>query len=130
MIIKESLKIKNLLIHNRIVMPPMASKKTEDGRITPAHLRYYTKRCGSGGIGLVITEQDSSTVDVTLSGARRVLSKLNNSNVTATVDLSNVYTDARYSVTYNLSFPGGISDADIKLVRRSVDATAMRPLSR
>ena len=54
--VKESLKIKNLHIHNRIVMPPMASEKTEDGRITPAHLRYYTKRCGSGGIGLVITE--------------------------------------------------------------------------
>jgi len=55
-IIKEPLKIKNILINNRIAMPPMASEKTENGRVTEAHHRYYTKRCGSGHIGLVITE--------------------------------------------------------------------------
>ena len=56
MIIKEPLKIKNTMFNNRIVMPPMASEKTGDGRVTPAHHRYYTKRTGSGHIGLVITE--------------------------------------------------------------------------
>lgn len=56
MMIKESLTIKGLELKNRIAMPPMASEKTEDGRITDGHLRYYTKRCGSGHIGLVVTE--------------------------------------------------------------------------
>lgn len=71
--------------------------------------------------GLVITEQDSATVDVTLSGTRRVLSKLTNDNVLATVDLSNVYTDARYSVTYNLRYPNDIREGDVTLVRSSAD---------
>lgn len=54
--IKEPLKVKNTEFLNRIAMPPMASEKTENGRVTEAHHRYYTKRCGSGHIGLVITE--------------------------------------------------------------------------
>ncbi|MBQ2960332.1 MAG: NADH:flavin oxidoreductase [Oscillospiraceae bacterium] len=56
MLIKEPLKIKNTLFNNRIVMPPMASEKTENGRITEGHHHYYDKRCGSGHIGLVVTE--------------------------------------------------------------------------
>jgi len=54
--IKQPLKIKNITLNNRIAMPPMASEKTEDGHITPAHHHYYTKRTGGGHIGLVITE--------------------------------------------------------------------------
>ena len=54
--IKEPLIVKNIEFINRIAMPPMASEKTENGRVTEAHHRYYTKRCGSGHIGLVITE--------------------------------------------------------------------------
>ena len=42
---------------------------------------------------LIVTEQDRTTVNLTLSGTRRVLSKLTNSNVTATVNLSNVAAD-------------------------------------
>lgn len=56
MMIKEPLVVKNVKFTNRIAMPPMASEKTDNGRITEAHRRYYTKRCGSGHIGLVITE--------------------------------------------------------------------------
>ena len=54
--IKEPLAVKNVEFINRIAMPPMASEKTENGRVTEAHHRYYTKRCGGGHIGLVITE--------------------------------------------------------------------------
>lgn len=54
--IKETLSIKNVTFLNRIAMPPMASEKTDNGRVTEAHHRYYTKRCGSGHIGLVISE--------------------------------------------------------------------------
>lgn len=71
--------------------------------------------------GLVITEQDAVTVDVTLSGTRRVLSKLTNSTVTAVVDLSNVYTDARYSVAYSLSYPNGVGENEVTVVRSSLD---------
>lgn len=54
--IKQPLVIKNVKFNNRIAMPPMASEKTGDGRITPAHHHYYQKRTRGGHIGLVITE--------------------------------------------------------------------------
>jgi len=54
--IKQPLKIKNVTFNNRIAMPPMASEKTENGRVTPAHHHYYQKRTGGGHIGLVVTE--------------------------------------------------------------------------
>ena len=70
---------------------------------------------------LIVTEQDRTSVNLTLSGTRRVLSKLTSSNVTATVNLSNVAADGRYSVSYDLSYPSGINSNDINIVRSSSD---------
>ena len=70
---------------------------------------------------LIVTEQDRTTVNLTLSGTRRVLSKLTNSNVTATVNLSNVAADGRYSVSYDISYPAGVNANEITLVHTSSD---------
>lgn len=70
---------------------------------------------------LVVTEQDRTSVNLTLSGTRRVLSKLDSGNVTATINLSRMNTDGRYSVSYDLSFPSGINPNDVTLVRSSAD---------
>lgn len=71
--------------------------------------------------GLIVTEQDNTKLNVTLSGARRVLTKLNSSNVTAVVDLSDVISDGRYSVSYDLSFPQGVSRNDVSIEHCSTD---------
>lgn len=70
---------------------------------------------------LIVTEQDRTTVNLTLSSTRRVLSKLTNSNVTATVNLSNVVADGRYSVSYDISYPAGVNANEITLVHTSSD---------
>ena len=70
---------------------------------------------------LIVTEQDRSTVNITISGTRRVISKLTSSNVTATVNLSDVTADGRYSVSYDVSYPSGVSANDITIVRSSAD---------
>ena len=70
---------------------------------------------------LIVTEQDRTTVNLTLSGTRRVLSKLTNSNVTATVNLNNVTADGRYSVSYDLAFPAGINANEVTVVHTSSD---------
>ena len=70
---------------------------------------------------LILTEQDRTTVNLTLSGTRRVLSKLTNSNVTATVNLNNVTADGRYSVSYDLAFPAGINANEVTVVHTSSD---------
>lgn len=70
---------------------------------------------------LIVTEQDRTTVNLTLSGTRRVLSKLTNSNVTATVNLNNVTADGRYSVSYDLAFPAGVNANEVTVVHTSSD---------
>lgn len=54
--INESVKINKLQTMNRIVMPPMDTRSAINGKVTPKLLKFYTDRCGSGNIGLVITE--------------------------------------------------------------------------
>ena len=70
---------------------------------------------------LIVTEQDRTTVNLTLSGTRRVLSKLTNSNVTATVNLNNVTADGRYSVSYDIAFPAGVNANEVTVVHTSSD---------
>jgi NADPH2 dehydrogenase len=45
-----------LELHNRLVMPPMATFKTNDGSINDVLLKYYDEKTCGGYIGLVITE--------------------------------------------------------------------------
>ena len=57
MILKQPLKIGNLTVHNRLVLPPMASKTSgERGYVSEDMLVYYESICRGGYIGLVITE--------------------------------------------------------------------------
>jgi 2,4-dienoyl-CoA reductase-like NADH-dependent reductase (Old Yellow Enzyme family) len=49
------IKIKRMLLKNRIVMPPMATElATESGEVTDALVAHYDSRCGS--LGLMIVE--------------------------------------------------------------------------
>ena len=70
---------------------------------------------------LIVAEQDRTTVNLTLSGTRRVLSKLTNSNVTATVNLNNVTADGLYSVSYDIAFPAGVNANEVTVVHTSSD---------
>ncbi len=54
--LKESLKIKNLELKNRLVMPPMATSSTPDGYVNQKLLDYYGEKSQGGYIGLIITE--------------------------------------------------------------------------
>lgn len=71
--------------------------------------------------GLIITEQDRDTVNLTVKGTRRVLSKLSSTNVTAAVDLSRVTTDGWNSVSYEIIYPAGVSSEEVTVIRSSAD---------
>ncbi len=52
----ENIKIKNLELKNRVVMPPMCMYTAEeDGLVTPWHITHYTTRA-VGGVGLIMVE--------------------------------------------------------------------------
>ena len=71
--------------------------------------------------GLIVTEQDQTTVNLTLRATRRVLWQLSNTNVTATINLNRVTNDGRYSVSFDIAYPAGINPDDVTVVRRSVN---------
>lgn len=52
--LKEAFRIKNMVLRNRLVMPPMATEKSNQGAVSDALCEYYRQR--SGSIGLIIAE--------------------------------------------------------------------------
>lgn len=56
MVLKEPIKIKNLEIANRLVLPPMHTGKCPDGKVSPELCEYYVRRAANGAVGLIITE--------------------------------------------------------------------------
>jgi len=53
----ESLRLRSLLLGNRLVMPPMATAKAEaDGSVSQELIDYYAEKSAGGYFGLVITE--------------------------------------------------------------------------
>ena len=54
---KEPLTAKNLILKNRLIMPPMASSTAdEEGRVSDKLLSYYDEKTAGGHFSLVITE--------------------------------------------------------------------------
>ncbi len=56
MLLKQPIKIKELEISNRLVLPPMHTGKCPDGKVTPELCEYYVRRAADGCVGLIITE--------------------------------------------------------------------------
>lgn len=55
--LNEEISVNHLSIKNRLVMPPMATGKSNpDGSVSDAILRYYDEKSAGGYIGLIITE--------------------------------------------------------------------------
>lgn len=56
--LKDPFQIRNLKLHNRLVMPPMATGKSDDGKVSDDLLQYYDEKTKDGKIGLVIVEHE------------------------------------------------------------------------
>lgn len=57
LLIKQPIKIGNISINNRLVMPPMETRKaTPDGYVTDDIIHYYKERAKGSVIGIIITE--------------------------------------------------------------------------
>ena len=54
--INDQIIINGIVINNRLVMPPMATGKARDGKITKEILDYYDEKTKGGCLGLVIVE--------------------------------------------------------------------------
>jgi len=71
--------------------------------------------------GLIVTHVDRTTVDLTLSGPRRLLAKLSADNLSATIDLSKVTYTGNNRWGYTIRYPTGIDGSQIQKVGSSAD---------
>ena len=68
---------------------------------------------------LVLSEGRDSTVNLRLYGKRQDLLKLNNTNITISVDLSQVTEAGEWRLPYTIDFPENVSSGDISVENRS-----------
>lgn len=68
---------------------------------------------------LTLTKGRNATVDLKVYGKRQDLLKLNNSNITITVDLSDVLGPGSWPLRYTIEMPETVSDNDISIESRS-----------
>ena len=128
-ILNKSLKIKDMELKNRLVMPPMATEQSEDGVVTQRLLDYYDEKTKGGYIGLVITEhafirqdgkagkgqlsisRDSDVeglkklVDVIHNNGSKVIAQMNHAGSATNPELSG-YKGKSASAVVNPRFPG------------------------
>lgn len=71
--------------------------------------------------GLMITEGKDTTVNLTISGTRTEVSKVERSNIRITVQAaSQISGEGEYSLTYDVALPSAVSGADIDIIEQSV----------
>lgn len=70
--------------------------------------------------GLIITDVENTSVNLTLRGDRRTISKLDASDLTVNVDVSNCTYTGRLDRNFTISFPAGVNPESIEEVSRSV----------
>jgi len=59
--------------------------------------------------GLMLVDRSTDTVNLTLSGTRQNLAKVNPGNITLKADLSKIYEPGVHSVEYTPSYPGDVA---------------------
>jgi YbbR domain-containing protein len=64
-------------------------------------------------LNLIISNEEATTVNVTLTGSRRDISRLTSSDLKAVVNLSNVTTAGYRTMGYTLSYPSSVNSAGI-----------------
>lgn len=109
----EPIAIHDLVLKNRLVMPPMATAKADEtGGVTDAVCAYYQERALYSKIGLIITEhsyvsqqgkahpgQTSLAEEETIPGWRRLTDCVHQEGVRIFAQLSHAGTAASYQVT-------------------------------
>lgn len=77
-------------------------------------------------LSLIISEADTTTVNVTLRGSRRDLQRLSSESLRAVVNLSTVTREGFRTMGYSLSYPTNVNSAGITVVRQSPSTVGLQ----
>lgn len=106
------IKIGNLELKNRLVMPPMATAKaTEQGKVTESICDYYNEKSLGGYLGLIITEH--SYVSLEGKAGRGQISMAEEEDIEGLKKLTEVIHKNKTKVFAQLSHAGGAAKSEI-----------------
>lgn len=71
------------------------------------------------GRGLMLASGKEAFVTLEVRGKRTVVSKLDRSNVTVAVDISNITAVGEYTKPFSIAYPSGILESDVLVLSRS-----------
>lgn len=74
--------------------------------------------------GLVITDRNSTSVRVSISGSRRVISNLDAADLTAVIDLRTITSTGHYTSAYRINFPAGVDSSNLTVNTRSPESVS------
>ena len=82
--------------------------------------------------GLMVSEIDPETINITFEGSSSVVPRLNRNNVTVSVDVSRITSEGSYDLTYTVAMPTNLNTTGGSGITRSsnVESTAYRWSSR
>lgn len=75
--------------------------------------------------GLMLSDQVTPTITLTLSGNRSNLKKVNKSNIMVVADLSKIADSGKQPINYEIIFPGDVPDNAIKVESRLPDRVSV-----
>lgn len=106
------IKIGNLDLKNRLVMPPMATaKSSENGEVTAQLCDYYREKSAGGYIGLIITEH--SYVSIEGKASKGQLSVADDSTVEGLHRLADVIHQNGSKVIAQINHAGAVANPEI-----------------
>ncbi len=110
-ILNSPIKIGDLTIKNRLVMPPMATAKaTDDGQVTKQICDYYHEKSFGGYIGLIITEH--SYVNLEGKAGKGQISIADDTSITRLKELTTVIHENGTKVMAQISHAGGAANSE------------------
>lgn len=73
---------------------------------------------------MVVTDLDTSTVTVRVTGPRRIVASMDSDDITAQIDVSKLSQDAYTSQRYTVQFADGVNSKDLQIVGRSPETVS------
>ena len=112
MMIKEPLTVKGLTLNNRLVMPPMATAKSDKGKVSADLKDYYRRRAEGDSIGLIIAEH--SYIDIVGKASDNQLSIAEDSDVSGLSELTEtIHESGSAKVFAQINHAGSAADTAI-----------------
>lgn len=101
------------------VVSPESEKTYYDIPVVLQNKNILTER------GLMVVS-DETNVTLALKSDRTILNELNESNINVIVNVANIEAPGTYNLTYNIAYPGNISDNEISVQSSSTDLITLK----